>query len=486
MNTKVISLCFLIILSGNLCAAYELEKGSYNVHFTSYEVYDASRQYMLGQDTISRPMLIHFWYPAQETSQDQHLYFKNYIDLISLRENFRRPTTEVSESSFNFVNAYSEFAKRQYGLDSSISTQQLLDCPVSAKIGLANIYNAGDLPLIIYAPSNSKSSVQNHMICEFLASHGFMILSVGSAGPTSLQREQMQESILSQVEDMEFILRYFEETLNMGFTSLGLMGFSSGALATTIFQMRNEKVGAVFSMDGGNEYGAYPALFQLKDFDLERTNVPYCLAVNNYENFSIYPYFNSILTKDKHMFRMPYLDHNGFVSYWRFFDSCSSGPDESKMSLSYDYLCECALEFYNTYLGTDQSMNADSKFIFKANSFIQPVNQNNAAVAELCNLVSGDQPDLATRRLNETQALYADKENEINILGRMFIDNHIDFALELFLFNVDKHPDSWQAYYNLGNAYKVKGEFTESKNALLKALALNPENPDIAALLDAL
>jgi tetratricopeptide (TPR) repeat protein len=250
--------------------------------------------------------------------------------------------------------------------------------------------------------------------------------------------------------------------------------------------MRNKKVGAVFSMDGGNEYGAYPALFQLKDFDLELTRVPYCLAVNNYENFSIYPYFNSILTKDKYMFRMPYLDHNGFVSYWRFFDSCSGGPDESKMSLSYDNLCKCALEFYNTYLGTDQSMNADSKFIFEANDFIQPVYQNNAAVAELCNLVSGDQPDLATRRLNETQALYADQEKEINILGRMFIDNHIDFALELFLFNVDKHPDSWQAYYNLGNAYKVKGEFTESKNALLKALALNPENPDITALLDAL
>jgi tetratricopeptide (TPR) repeat protein len=68
----------------------------------------------------------------------------------------------------------------------------------------------------------------------------------------------------------------------------------------------------------------------------------------------------------------------------------------------------------------------------------------------------------------------------------MFIDKHIDFALELFLFNVDKHPDSWQAYYNVGYAHKVKGEFTASRNALLKALELNPENPDIAALLDEL
>lgn len=486
MNIKVIYLCSLLLISGNFCAAQKLEKGSRNVYFTSYEVYDDSRQYILGLDTIARPMLIHFWYPSLENSKDKHLDFKNYIDLISLRENFKRASTEVNEGSYNFVNAYSEFAKRQYDLDTSISTQQLLDGPVGAKSGLANINNTDDLPLIIYAPSNSKSAVQNHMICEFLASHGFMILSVGSAGPTSLQREAMQESIMAQVEDMEFILRYFEEKLHMGYSSLGLMGFSSGGLATTIFQMRNKQVKAVFSMDGGNEYGAYPALFQLKDFDLELTNVPYCLVVNNYENFSIYPYFNSITSVEKYMFRMPYLDHNGFVSFWRFFDSCSGKPDSNPMSLSYDYICECALRFYETYLKPGPSMSADSRFIFEANSFMQPVYQDNSAVAQLCNLASRDKMDLATGHLNENRALYADKENEINILGRMLIDKHIDFTLQLYLFNVENHTDSWQAYYSLGYAHKVKGDITESKNALLKAQELNPENSDIAALLDEL
>ncbi len=432
MNIKLICLSALIIITGNICCAFDLEKGPYDVCFKTFETYDESRQYILGQDTISRPMLIHFWYPSPEKIKDSGLAFKDYIDLIALRENFSRVSSEVNESSFNFVSAYSGFAKQAFGLDTSITTQQILDCPVSSKSGAANIV-AGGFPLIIYAPSNSKSSVQNHMICEYLASHGFMILSVGSAGPFSLQRPDLQNSTMAQVEDMEFILRYFENNIDAGYTNLGLFGFSSGSQATAIFQMRNKKVKAVFSMDGGHEYGAYMALFEMKDFDLKKTNAPYCLVVNNYENFSIYPYYNSIRTADKQIFRMPYLDHNGFVSYWRFFDSCSGDPVSNKTSISYDYICDCALGFFNKYLKPGQWKNDGGEISFTDNNYIQPLIQNNSSIAELCNLILSDTKDLVTKRLSENQALYAGMENEISILSKMLGDKHTDYSILLCL-----------------------------------------------------
>lgn len=248
------------------------------------------------------------------------------------------------------MNAYAEFAKREFGLDSNISTQQLLDCPVTAKRGITLAESDKNFPLIIYAPSNSKSSVQNHIICEYLSSHGYMIISVGSAGEKSLRRENGQKSIIAQVNDMEHILNYFEDSLKIEYSSLGLFGFSSGCLAATIFQMRNEKVNAVFSMDGAQEYSLYISLFNLEDFNLEKANVPYCSMVNNFENISIYPYFHSMVSEEKYMFRMPYLTHNGFVSYWTFFDQCSTDSIKNKMSISYNYICEYALIFFNDYL----------------------------------------------------------------------------------------------------------------------------------------
>jgi tetratricopeptide (TPR) repeat protein len=484
MNIKFISVTVLIItIAGNLCDASELKKGPFEVRFQSYKTYDGSRWYVAGADTTARPMLIHFWYPSREKNKTRSLTFKDYIDLIAIREDFRRNSTEVDQSSYNFVNAYSEFAKQKYGLDSSVTTQQILNSPVSSKCGVAIPKYISGFPLILYAPSNSKSSVQNHMICEFLASHGFMILSVGSAGPNSLKREAQQESTMAQVTDMEFILKYLEDSLDIEYASLGLLGFSSGGMATTILQMRNENVKAVFSMDGGHEYGSYLPLFQMEEFNLERTDVPYCLVVNNYENFSIYPFYNSVTTTEKKMFRMPYLDHNGFVSFWRFFDSCSTDQVSNKVGISYDYISDCALAFFNTYLKPGQSKNGNSGFSFSASEYIQPVIQDNTSISELCNMMITGDMDAVMMHLQENQNIYDSKEIEINILAKMFIDGYIEKSIQLLLYNVAHHPDSWQAHYNLGYAYKEKGELQLSSNELNRAHELNPENSDIVTLL---
>jgi Flp pilus assembly protein TadD len=57
-------------------------------------------------------------------------------------------------------------------------------------------------------------------------------------------------------------------------------------------------------------------------------------------------------------------------------------------------------------------------------------------------------------------------------------------SIWLYLKNAEYHPDSWQAHYDLGYIYSSKGETILAKNALLKAKELNPENTDIATLLN--
>jgi len=240
MKSKIVYLILLLLLFSSYCFSQVLNKGSYHVGFSYYETYDESRLYVLNNDTISRPLLIHFWYPADESINQSSYYFKNYIDLISQREDFDKPSSEVDGHSYNFINAYAGFAKQHYGLDTNTTTQEILDCPVAAQYGVDISKSNKEFPLIIYAPSNSKSSLQNHMICEYLASHGFMVISAGSAGSESINRRNDQESIMAQVIDMEYILKYFEDSLEIKYNNLGLMGFSTGGLANSIFQIRNK------------------------------------------------------------------------------------------------------------------------------------------------------------------------------------------------------------------------------------------------------
>lgn len=473
---------FFFIASTGFCYAQELEKGPYDVGFNVYKTYDVSRKYVVNNDTMARPLLIHFWYPADGSSKKERLHFRDYIDLIAIREDFDKPAAEIDEHSFNFVNAYAGFAKQGFGLDTNITTQQILDCPVLAQHGIPMAKQKEKFPLIIYAPSNSKSSVQNHVICEYLASHGYLVLSVGSAGENSLKRENHEQSILAQVEDMEYILTYFEDSLKIEYSSLGLMDFSSGGPANAIFQMKHKKVKAVFSMDGSQEYGYYSTLFKMADFNLEKTNVPHCLVVNNFENFSIYPYYSSIISADKYFVRMPYLDHNGFVSFWNFFNTCSAHHSINHFCDSYDSICRIALLFFDEYLQVGASSN--TKLSFPANEYVQPKTIDNSLAMQLCNSILTNGMDTAMVFLNQNQEVFTSKENEINMLGKMFIDKDISTAIQLLTFNTTHHPDSWKANFDLGFAYKENGDLALSKQALLKAQQLNPGNGEITKMLD--
>jgi len=487
MNPIFKNICLTLLIcsvSGISCIASDLEYGPFNVGFKSYKTYDDTRPYLLGEDTISRPLLIHLWYPSKGKIEGGTFDFKHYIDLIAVRENYGILKSEIHKNSFNYVNAYSDFAKRGLGLDTSVHTRQILDAPVYARSGLSLQQNGPEFPLLIYAPSNSKSSVQNHMICEYLASHGYMILSVSSAGPNSIRRENIAESTMAQVIDMEHILKYCEDSLNIEYTGLGVFGFSSGGQASTIFQMRNERVAAVFSMDGGQEYGAYSALYKMEDFNLEMTNVPYCSVVNNYENFSIYPLYNSVLTSEKYIFQMPRLDHNGFISHWCFFESCSSDSNRSPIAISYYYMSECALGFFSKYLKPAQPQYDSIFFSGPDREYIQAVSQDYSCITALCNALQDNNLDSAARLVDDYKAEFFAEETQIHILARMFIDGKIDLAIWLYKINVKNHPESWQAHYDLGYAYKEKGETLLAKDELLKAKELNPGNKDITDLLD--
>ncbi len=482
---KIISKILLIFaIAGNDCYASDLVFGPYDVGFKSYQTYDYSRAYRLDSDIIPRPLLVHYWYPSKGKIKGDIFTYSHYIDLIAQREDYGKSKSEINEHSFNYIKGYSDYAKQNFGLDTALNTQEILDSPVFARSGIP-IENVGpDFPLLIYAPSNGKASVQNHLLCEYLASHGYMILSVASAGPNSINRDNIEESAMPQVTDLEYMLKYCVDSLHFQYTNLGLFGFSSGGNAITLFQMRHEKVDAVMSLDGGQEYSAYMKIYKMKEFDLDKTNKPYCTVVNNYENYSIYPYYHSTKTSEKYMFRMPYLNHYGFVSNWLYFDSCTPGSNKSKVSISFENLSECALGFFSKYLNSKPSL-FDKQFVRGSdNEFIQLVDLNYSGISKLCNTLLDNDLESSTRLLEDHQTALFEGENQLNILGRMVVNK--DMAIWLYLKSAIYQPNLWRTHYSLGILYKEKGETLLAKNALLKAKELNPENDDITKLLDGL
>jgi tetratricopeptide (TPR) repeat protein len=220
----------------------------------------------------------------------------------------------------------------------------------------------------------------------------------------------------------------------------------------------------------------------MEDFDLGKMDLPYLSIVNNFENYSIYPYYNSIISTEKNIFRMPYLNHFGFISYWRFFESCSSDSILSNMSLSYDYMSKCALGFFTKYLKSDPSLVETRLLDDPDNDYIQPVTLNFTIINTLCNTLLDNNLDLAARLVEENKTELFAGENQLNLLARMFNDK--DIAIWLYQKSLKYNPDSWETHYNLGSFYKENGEPILATNALLRAQEINPENTKITDLLN--
>jgi tetratricopeptide (TPR) repeat protein len=181
---------------------------------------------------------------------------------------------------------------------------------------------------------------------------------------------------------------------------------------------------------------------------------------------------------------MPYIDHNGFVSFWRFFDLCSSSSNGSKFCTSYDFIESTALAFFNAYLKNTSVSKKQSDMNVQTNEYINTDVSDNAIVARLCNTILTYNIDTAIIFLNTNLEVFKSKENEINTLSKLFRDPDMNASIQLLLFNTTMHPNSWQAFYELAYNYKENGDFSLAKETVLKAQELNPGNAEIISLLN--
>ncbi|MFC1853722.1 MBL fold metallo-hydrolase [candidate division CSSED10-310 bacterium] len=74
------------------------------------------------------------------------------------------------------------------------------------------------------------------------------------------------------------------------------------------------------------------------------------------------------------------------------------------------------------------------------------------------------------------KAEYDFSENVLNLLGYHLLgQKKIDQAIEIFKFNIEEYPESYNVYDSLGEAYMIKGEKKLAIEYYQKALQINPE-----------
>lgn len=127
----------------------------------------------------------------------------------------------------------------------------------------------GRFPVVVYAPGVGGPADENADLCEYLASHGYVVLASVGAGADGQEVAETLAGVEPQVADINFLIRHAQSLSNADTERLAVMGWSWGGMSILFAAAQDSRIGAVISLDGTRE----PALTRL--IDVKRLNAPW-------------------------------------------------------------------------------------------------------------------------------------------------------------------------------------------------------------------
>lgn len=474
-----------------------LKAGPHAVGFRVTESFDRTRLFKApvaadgarARGETARPMQIAIWYPAQASpGAPAPLRYRSYVHL-------RASEIEFSQPSQARLHAAEESQRASWGRREALGEDELsriLDTPTAA---IADARPAeGRFPVILVAPHPPLS---NSVLFEYLASHGFVVATIGAKGRKSAEFIDFTPNpvaIDTLVRDIEFLRAHVASSPNVDIDRLGLWAFSSYSIYTTLFQMRQLAARAVVHVEGWEGFArGLEVLDEATYFDPDAIRVPYLLIKKAKQESSprfatTRTYFESLRFAPRTLVELRDADHADFM-----FRAHVRGSDPVKRPL-YDAACRMAREFFEAHLRSTgearaPTLIAASQLPAEALELTHlPAKAARPTETEWVRLFELGHDGIARARQLHRAATEADpdgtptlSEARLNRIGyRLLGDGSIDAAIAAFRLNVETYPDSANAYDSLSDGLESSGELRQALQLVREALERTPRDPKLS------
>ncbi len=494
---KFFLLLSILILGSQIYAQTSLkqiqpQKGNYTVGFTHYTINDSTRNYSRFYDytnkKIPRPIPVSIWYPGKKRITNKaSLKVVDYLQVLKEEEEWEHLPNEQILNWFYYSNT----TKNRMHL-----TEQTLAYPDLK-------WAKGQFPVVIYTPSFQASSIENFSLCEYIASHGFVVIASPSRGTeTRWFTDNYAKEMETQARDVEFLMSQTKAIPNAATDQIALIGFSFGGLSNIIVQNRNDRVKAIVSLDGTERY-QFKLLQQSPFFNVHKLDVPYLhmaqkeipetVLVEDDLDASLnidFPLFDSIEYSQAYKYRFHDLTHSHFSTLGVLFSERDPRQDKSdkKIMASYKLMSSYVLYFLEANLSDDQ--NSIQKFqepVEKPDSSDLITKQSKTPLPKSFTYI--DFNDLAAKQdyknlyplYESTKAQHPDfemPETVLNTIGLQLIFNSetSEQGIRVFNFALQLYPQSANLYDSLAEGYLYLGNKEKAIHSFEKSLELNPQN----------
>jgi dienelactone hydrolase len=218
--------------------------GPYSVGLRVAEQYDRSRIFATTIDENDKPITaegprslqILVWYPA-EKSTSKIMTFGDYAALIETETSFDKPIERGKPQAF--VQQY------MHGI-TALPAWAVRDATMQA----------GQFPVVIYAPSLNAPATENIELCEYLASNGYIVMASPSMGAASRTMTVDLAGANAEARDISFLIDFAKTLPNTEMSEVAAIGYSWGGMAALFDAARDKRVHALISLDGSFRYSA--------------------------------------------------------------------------------------------------------------------------------------------------------------------------------------------------------------------------------------
>lgn len=436
-----------------------------------------------------RPIQTLVWYPAKRTAAAP-MTVADYRQASLADVNFSLPAAAAAQQRASWLAGPQ---KAQYGAQ----TLAVRDAPAAS----------GSYPVLIYAPSFASRAQENLDLCEYLASHGYVVIASRSMGARAVTMTEDVEGLEAQAADIAF-LAHFAQSLPQADTSkMAAAGFSWGGMANVFAAARSSRIKALVSLDGSIRY--FPKLWSAATYVRPvRTSVPMLFlgardrtAEEMERDDKMGPnYLNTMKYSDVYISTMYPMVHEHFNSWGlRFAGDKSFG----------DYQRADVLQAYRSgVLYVHQFLDAHLKNDAKALAFMKQSPLKNGIAPQVMSMrfqpatftVAGESDFLRAFSGNgfkDAQTIYTSMRTSspdfqlnalnLNNLGYQLLNGkNARGAVELFKLATHIEPRFGNAFDSEGEAYEALGDTAAAIVAYEKAVAVDKGQTNAIARIKAL
>src|SRR5262245_36446936 len=256
---------FVIALPGRAAAESpplwgKLFPGSYGVGFRTVWQLDYSRRYnttfadktTYATSKAPRPILVNIWYPAKAAGNGKTMRQRDYLDVRSAEPSLAKFSGAPADYELGLYTRelQGEPGKRPLNQGKRF-LDELLNTPTPCVRDAAAA--EGQFPLVIYHAGAGSTFDDNSVLCEFLASHGYVV--IGSAFQEPSGESFNVDGKQTSARDMQFLIGYAKQLPNVAWHHVGVIGHSAGAHATLMYRAQADCLAdAVVSLDTTQDY----------------------------------------------------------------------------------------------------------------------------------------------------------------------------------------------------------------------------------------